>query len=104
MNVTRKYHPDWGSSDPKGNAWYVLTNKRILAEKKKKYRLPKIQSMELRMINKLKVPSEDSSVTLGREKKTTTREGGKDLEVKVVGGKGNMIWYWVGAKDWNPEG
>jgi hypothetical protein len=55
--------------------------------------------MELRMINKLKVPSEDSSVTLGREKKTTTREGGKDLEVKVVGGKGNMIWYWVGAKD-----
>jgi hypothetical protein len=27
MDGTRKYHPELGSSDPKGQAWYVLTNK-----------------------------------------------------------------------------
>ena len=43
MDGTRKYHPVLGNSDPKGHAWYVLTNKRILA-KKKKYRIPKIQN------------------------------------------------------------
>jgi hypothetical protein len=30
MDGTRKY-PEWGNSDPKGHAWYVLTNKWILA-------------------------------------------------------------------------
>ena len=36
MDVSRKYHPEWGNSDPQGYAWYVLTNKWILAKKKKK--------------------------------------------------------------------
>jgi hypothetical protein len=36
MDGTRKYHPEWGNSDPKGHAWYVFTNKWILAKKKKK--------------------------------------------------------------------
>ena len=35
MYGTRKYH-----ADPNGYAWYVLTSKRILAQKK--YRIPKI--------------------------------------------------------------
>jgi hypothetical protein len=55
---------------PKGHAWYVLTNKWILAEQK--YRIPKIKSTELKKVNKLKCPSEDSSVPLEREKKATT--------------------------------
>jgi hypothetical protein len=29
----KKFHPEWHSSDPKGHAWYVLTNKWILAKK-----------------------------------------------------------------------
>jgi hypothetical protein len=33
---TRKYHPESGNSDPKRHAWYVLTNKYILAKKKTK--------------------------------------------------------------------
>ena len=33
------------------------------------YRIPKIQSTELIKVNKLKCPSEDTSVPLGREKK-----------------------------------
>lgn len=33
MNGTAKYHPEWGSSVPKGHAWYVLTNKWRLAKK-----------------------------------------------------------------------
>jgi hypothetical protein len=33
------------------------------------YRIPKIQSTELKKVNKLKWPSVDSSLLLGREKK-----------------------------------
>jgi hypothetical protein len=33
MDGTRKYHPERGSSDSKGYAKYVLTNKWILGEK-----------------------------------------------------------------------
>ena len=57
----------------------------------KNYRVPKIQSTELKKINKLKWPSEDTSVPLGREKKAfTSGEGGKDLEGKLdqVAGRG----------------
>ena len=70
-----------------------------------KYRIPKIQSTELKKVNKLKCPSEDASVPLGREKKTiTSGEGGRDLQgnmdrVGGSGGKENLIWYWVREKD-----
>jgi hypothetical protein len=48
-------------------------------EKREKYRIPKIKSTELRKVNKLKCPSEDSSVPLGREKKAiTSGEGGRE--------------------------
>jgi hypothetical protein len=57
--------------DPKGHAWYVLTNKWILA---KQYRIPRIQSTELKKVDKLKGPSEDASISLGREKKAEVRE------------------------------
>ena len=70
--------------------------------KKKKYRISKIQSTELKKVNKLKCPSEDASVPLGREKKTITGgEGGRDLGGKVNRweGDGNLIWYWVREKD-----
>jgi hypothetical protein len=47
--------------------------------KKKKYRIHKIQSTELRKINKLKCLSGDVSVPLGREKKAITcRKRSKD--------------------------
>jgi hypothetical protein len=43
-----------------------------------KYRIHKIQSTELTNLNKLKCPSEDASVLLGREKKAiTSGQGGK---------------------------
>jgi len=64
-----------------------------------KYRIPETQSTELRKVNKLKGPSEDTSVPLGREKKATTvGEGGRGLRGKGdgEGGEGNVIWYWVG--------
>jgi hypothetical protein len=49
----------------------------------KKYRIPKIQSMELKNVNKLKCPNEDTSAPLGRKKKAiTSGEGRRD-----VGGK-----------------
>ena len=71
----------------------------------KKYRITKIQSSELKKVNKLKGPSEEASVPLGREKKAiTSGEGGMDLGGKVDGGgqiglEGNLIWYWVREKD-----
>jgi hypothetical protein len=88
MDGTRKYHPERGNSDPNGHACpflLVLTNKWILTTKK--YRIPKIQSTELNMFSKVKCPSEDASVPLGREKKAITSwEGGRDLGGKVDGG------------------
>ena len=73
---------------------------------KQKYRIPKIQSTELKKVNKLKCPSEDASISLGREKKAITsgrRDGGiwegKWLEGEEgVGGEDNLIWYWVREK------
>jgi hypothetical protein len=51
----------------------------ISKKKKKKYRITKIQSIEFQKDNKLKYPSEDASVPLGREKKTiTSGERGRD--------------------------
>jgi hypothetical protein len=38
-----------------------------LLAKKKKYRIPKIQSTELKKVNMMKGPSEDASAPLGRE-------------------------------------
>ena len=32
MDVTTKYHSEWGNSDPKGHASYVLTNKWCLSQ------------------------------------------------------------------------
>ena len=59
---------------------------------KKKYRIPKIQSTELKKVNKLKGPSEDASVPLGREKKAiTSGEGGRDLG-------GNVDWGIEGSR------
>jgi hypothetical protein len=66
-----------------------------ISKKKKKYRIPKIQSTELQKVNKLKGPSEDIWVLLRREKKAITRgEGERDLE-----GKG----AWWGGGRWQPD-
>jgi hypothetical protein len=75
--------------------------------RKKKYRIPKIQSTELKKVNKLKYSSEDATVPLGRKKKPiTSGKGGRDLGGKVDGVgigavkvEGYLIWYWVREKD-----
>jgi hypothetical protein len=51
----------------------------------KKYRIPKIQSIELKKVNKLRGPIEDTSIPLGREKKAIT--GGR-REAESWEGKG----------------
>ena len=53
-----------------------------------KYRIPKIQSTELKKVNKPKCPNENTSVPLGREKKAiTSGEGSKDLGGKMDRGE-----------------
>jgi hypothetical protein len=56
-----------------------------------------IQSIEFEKVNKLKGPSEDTSVSLWKEKKAiTSGEKGCRLGGKVNGsgeGKGNLTWY-----------
>jgi hypothetical protein len=55
-------------------------------KKKKKYTIPKIDTTELKKVNKLKCTSKDTSVPLGREKKAfRSGEGGRDLGAKVAG-------------------
>jgi hypothetical protein len=48
MDGTRKYYPERGNSDPKGQAWHILTNKWILA---KKYRISSTQFTDLKKVN-----------------------------------------------------
>jgi hypothetical protein len=56
---------------------------------KNMYRIPKIQSTELRKVNKLNGPSDDATVPLGRKKKAITSEDGRrDLRGKVDRGCG----------------
>ena len=65
----------------------------------KKYRITRYSPTELQKVNKLKGPSENASVPLGREKKAiTSGEGRRDRGGKVDGGwgrgrEGNLIWY-----------
>ena len=70
------------------------------------YRIPKIQSTELKKLNNLNCLSEDASVPLGREKKAITSwEGRRDLVREnrqsrwKFWGERNLIWYWVREKD-----
>jgi hypothetical protein len=59
-------------------------NKQTNKKPPKPYRIPKIQSTELKKLNKLKCPSEDAKVSLGREKKAiTSGERGRGLGGKV---------------------
>jgi hypothetical protein len=59
-------------------------------KKNNKYRIPKIQSTELKKVNKLKCFSKDASVPLGREKKAIiSGVGGRDLGEKVDRWEGN---------------
>ena len=49
MDGTRKYHPERGNSDkgnPKGHAWYILTNKWILAKKQNKTKTKTLQNTQ----------------------------------------------------------
>jgi hypothetical protein len=84
---------------------YVFTNKLILEkekrkekERKEKKRIPKIQSSELKKVNKLKCPSEDALVPFGREKNAmfsllsgTSGQGGRSLGGKVYGGRESEV-------------
>ena len=71
MDGTRKYL-ERGNSDAKGHAWYVFTNKWILATPQKNYRIPKMQFTEHKKVNQLKCPSDDGSDPLRKEKKAIT--------------------------------
>jgi hypothetical protein len=63
----------------------------VILEKKKQNRLPKIHSTDekFKKLNKLKCPSEDASVPLGRkEKAITSGEEGGTWEGKWMGCRG----------------
>jgi hypothetical protein len=84
----------------------------MLAKKKKKDRMTKIQSTELKKLNKLKCPSKNASVQLiGKEKEAITIvEGGRDLVGKVDrvgeenGGRGEPDLVLGKGKQLKPEG
>ena len=59
------------------------------ANKKKKYRVPKTQSIELKKVYKFKCPSKHTSVPLWRENKTGTRREIERLLGKKVDGERN---------------
>jgi hypothetical protein len=71
----------------------------------KKFSTMNVKSQQLKLV-KMKGPSKDASVPLGREKKATTRgrKGHGKEKGWGWGREGNMIWCWVGEKDWNSWG
>jgi hypothetical protein len=56
--------------------------KKERKKEKKQYRIPEIQSTELKKVNKLKCPSEDASVPLEKERKAITSGEGETWEGK----------------------
>ena len=60
----------------------MLTNKWILAKitKKKKYSIPKIQSTDLKKVNKLTGPNANASIPLGRGKQPQVGRDGPGKE------------------------
>jgi hypothetical protein len=95
MNGTRKYHPEWGNSDLKWYAWYVLTNKWILAQKKKKV----LNTQDTAHITQKGQGDEGPkwgclSPTWEGEK--NNHKGGR----RDLGGKGGCGGAWRGEHDW----
>jgi hypothetical protein len=71
------------------------------------YRIPRIQSTELKKVNKPKGPSEYSSIPLGREQKSTTGVLGRAERERYLGGRGDrekkgeydQVLGWGGEQD-----
>ena len=67
---------------------------------RKKYRISKIQSSELKKVNRMKDPSKDASLPLEKEKKAiTSGDGGRDLGELERRGEGSLIWNLVRERD-----
>jgi hypothetical protein len=67
----------------------------------KKYRILRIQSTELKKVNKPKGPSENTSIPLGREKKAIMVGRGRERSgwKRGQGGeKGDIFRYWGWGK------
>ena len=60
MDQTRKYHPECGNPDPKENAWYVLTDKWILAIM---YRITMLQSTDPKKQSSREGPKKDAWIS-----------------------------------------
>jgi hypothetical protein len=57
------------------------------------YRIPRIQFTGLKKVKKLKDPSEDAYVTLGREKKSITwGDGGREGGIEGPGRESGLGW------------
>ena len=63
---TKKHHPEWGNSDPKGHAWHVLSYKWILAIK---YSILMLHSPDPKKLNNKEGPREDAWISLRRGNK-----------------------------------
>jgi hypothetical protein len=95
MDGTGKHHPELGNPEPKGHAWFVLTNNWILA---KKYRIPIMQLIDHKKFNKQQGLSEDDSIPFRRGNKIVTggrgprwvckRRGDKEGEGRTESGMG----------------
>lgn len=88
---------------PKKNLTLIsikLSSLFLSSMQSKKFSTMNVKSQQLKLV-KMKGPSKDASVPLGREKKATTRgrKGHGKEKGWGWGRKGNMIWCWVGEKD-----
>ena len=71
-----------------------------------RYRIPKIQSTDLKSVNKLESPSQDASVSPTWEREESNHKWrGREGTGRVSGWgrewvrERNLIWFWVREKD-----
>ena len=99
-----KISSQWGNTDQKGLAWYVLTNKQIL-EKKKKNRIPKIQSTELKKGQQAEGIKWGCLSPTWVVEESNHKSGGRNLGGKVDCGGGEhdvVLGVGKGLKPWEP--
>jgi hypothetical protein len=108
MDGTRKY-PQWGNSDPKGYARYVLTNKCIIPPPKKSTEYPRYSPQSSKRSTNwgAQVRMPQSHLGDGRKQSPVGRGKGPGRESERSGGrgvKGHLICYWVRQKRLKPWG
>ena len=93
MDITRKYHLEWGNSILKEHTWYALTDKWMLSQK---LRIPRIQVTDHMKLKRKEDQSVDAPVLLRRGNKILMGENTETKDRAETKGKTIQRWLNLG--------